>query len=350
VPIGDLRLYRRLGGTDSRHRLRALKAVVDLAVIVVSAGSERWLEPCLRTLFERAGSISLDVVVVENASVEPTRELLESGFPEARLLTCENRGFAHANNEALMTCDARYVLFLNPDTELRAGTLEELVSALDERPTVGLAGVRQVTPDGMLAPTIRHFPNAVRALGEALGSERLPWRGRWLGERELDLSRYDEEVACDWTSGSFMIARREAIESAGFLDERFFLYSEETDLCRRIKTAGWEIRHLPTMTILHHGGSARLGPKMAAQDAYTRLQYARKHFSPAHRIAYVAALRIRYVLRLLTPPALPKSRDRRAAALQALRMTLRGAAPPFGAPPGAAVTSREKRRLVEAAR
>ena len=95
-------------------------------------------------------------------------------------------------------------------------------------------------------PTIRRFPNAFRSLFEALGSERFPFRASWLGERELDLSVYERDVACDWTSGSFMLVRWEALQSAGFMDERFFLYCEETDLCLRIKQAGWEIRHVPT--------------------------------------------------------------------------------------------------------
>ncbi len=80
-----------------------------------------------------------------------------------------NHGFAHANNRAWMTCDARYVLFLNPDTELVDGTLADLVAALDARPDVGLAGVRHLTGDGALFPTIRRFPNGLRSLGQALG-------------------------------------------------------------------------------------------------------------------------------------------------------------------------------------
>ncbi len=84
-----------------------------------------------------------------------------------------------------LTTDARYVLFLNPDTEILEGTFEDLVKALDERPDVGLGGVRQVDAAGTLAPTIRRFPNALRTFGEAIGSEQLPFRANWLGEREL---------------------------------------------------------------------------------------------------------------------------------------------------------------------
>jgi GT2 family glycosyltransferase len=307
----------------------------DLAIIIVSTNEARWLTPCLQTIFDHAGEIDLDVVVADNESTDGTRELVEREFPRARVVTCENRGFAHANNRGLMTTDARYVLFLNPDTEILSGTLEELVRAMDERPEVGLAGARQVTADGQLFPTIRRFPNALRLLGDALGAERLPHRPGWLGERELDLARYDEEVACDWTSGSFLFTRREALESAGYLDERFFIYSEETDLCLRIKRAGWEVRHLPAMTILHHAEKAGINPKMTAQDVFTRLQYAGKNYSPVHRGLNFSVLALRYLTRAV--PLGANGAARSAASRRALRILFGLDAPPFGEPPRQAV-------------
>jgi len=116
----------------------------DLAVIIVSTNEAHWLRPCLGSVFAKAGGASLDVVVADNQSTDGTRELVEAEFPEARVVTCENRGFAHANNRGFMASEARYVLFLNPDTEILEGTFGDLVRALDERPEVGLIGVKQV--------------------------------------------------------------------------------------------------------------------------------------------------------------------------------------------------------------
>jgi GT2 family glycosyltransferase len=271
--------------------------VHDIAIITVSTNEAHWIRPCLRTVFEQMGDVRADVVVVDNESSDGTPDVVAAEFPAARVVPSRNHGFSHANNRALMTCDARYVLFLNPDTEIVDGTFAELVAAMDARPDVGLVGVRQINTQGVLDTTIRRFPNALRALGDALSAERLPSRPRWLGERELDPAVYDTEVACDWTSGSFMLVRREAIESAGFLDERYFMYSDETDFCRRIKTAGWDIRHLPLMTIIHHEGKAGVKPSIESLNAYTRLMYARKHFSPAHRAAYASAVLLRHGLR-----------------------------------------------------
>jgi GT2 family glycosyltransferase len=305
--------------------------VHDLAVIVVSTNEAHWLRPCLSTVFERAGDISLDVVVADNESTDGTRELVEQEFPSARVVTCENHGFAHANNRGWLTCDARYALFLNPDTEIVDGTFAELVAELDARPEVGLVGVRQLMGDGSVFPTIRRFPNALRAGAEALGSEHWPVRNRWTGERELRMELYERETPCDWTSGSFMLVRREALLAAGLLDERFFIYSEEPDLCLRVTRAGWRVTHLPTMTIIHHADKAGIRPKMAAQDTLTRMQYARKHFSPLHRSAYRAAIGLRYALRYAAARGADAALRREAAVAALAVLTGRGQ-PPFGTP------------------
>ena len=213
-------------------------------------------------------------------------DIVANEFPRARTIWSANHGFGHGNNRALMTTNARYVLFLNPDTEIIEGNFAELVRLMDERPSVGLVGCRQIiAEDGSLCMTGRYFPNALRALGDALSAERLPGRRpNWLGEREIDVAAYEREFECDWTTGAFMLARREALESAGWFDERYFMYSEETDLCRRIKTAGWEIRHLPQMTILHHATKDGVKPHLESLDAVTRMMYARKFLSPVHRL------------------------------------------------------------------
>src|SRR4051794_22066215 len=97
-------------------------APADLAIIVVSTNEAHWLTACLSTVFAHAGSARLDVVVVENDCTDGTRELVETAFPAARVVASANHGFAHANNRGAMTCEARYVLFLNPDTEIVDGT------------------------------------------------------------------------------------------------------------------------------------------------------------------------------------------------------------------------------------
>jgi GT2 family glycosyltransferase len=309
----------------------------DLAVIVVSTNERHWLERCLPTVFDRAGSLQLEVVVADNESSDGTAGFVES-FPGARVVRCRNRGFGHANNRALATCNARWVLFLNPDTEIVEGSLAELVDLLDRRPEIGLASVTQLTADGDVYPTIHWFPNALRVLGQAFGADRLKTAPSWVRERERDPKAYQREVSCDWLTGAFMAVRREAIASAGMFDERFFMSSEETDLACRIKQAGWAVIHLPSMTIVHHvHAGEQLGERMHAQYAYARVQYARKHFSPLHRFAYRSALCVGHAMRAAGWTIVRRDPERRAAERAALGTVLGRRPAPYGPTPPTAV-------------
>ena len=227
------------------------------------------------------------------------------------------------------------MLFLNPDTEIMAGTFADLIARLDRNDEIGLVGVKQLAGDGELFPTIRRFPSLSRYLFESLASDRkFPLRASWLGERELDMTVYEREVSCDWTSGSFMLARREALDTAGCFDERFFLFSEEVDLCWRIRRAGWDIRHLPAMTIVHHFSKVGVSPRILSQDAFARKQYLNKHFPTGRRLACTGALWLRHGLR-----AIPIGRDRHharrrsEASRQAIRVLAGASPPPFGRRP-----------------
>jgi GT2 family glycosyltransferase len=129
-----------------------------------------------------------------------------------------------------------------------------------------------------------------------------------------------------------MLARREAIESAGFMDERFFLYSEETDFCRRISEAGWDIRHFPWMTILHYGAEVGVHPRIESLSSHSRILYARKHFSLVHRAVYFGAVLLRHVIRLACAGRGEHGRRRAAAQWAAVKTLLRLSPPPH--PPG----------------
>ena len=254
--------------------------MADLAVIIVSYNSARWLNACLASVYAHAGNVGLEVVVVDNASSDASVDVVEREFPDVRVVRNENRGFAHGNNRGFETVDAPFVLFLNPDTEIRTGTFETLLSYLREHPSVGLLGCRQLDGLGDLCHTIRRFPSPLRYLLEAVGSERFRVRASWMGERELDLRAYDRETECDWVAGSFMLARRAAVTDAGMMDERYFLYSEEPDLCRGVQAAGWAIRYVPEMTIVHYEGPQSVDSRLTAQRAYSRRQYMYKHEGP----------------------------------------------------------------------
>jgi GT2 family glycosyltransferase len=199
---------------------------------------------------------------------------------------------------------------------------------MDARPRVGAASVIQEEADGSMQ-SIRRDPTVARALSEALLLRKLPGCDR-LQERELDQVAYGEEREADWLVGAVLILRREVAEAVGGFDERFFMYSEEADLCRRIRDAGWEVRHLPVMRILHYGGKPN--PRLAAQASFSRTVYAAKHFGRFEALTYRAVLALHHTLRIAGMALRRGMRERRTHEVRALKVVLGLADPPFANP------------------
>ena len=302
-----------------------MSARPDLSVIVVTHNRPELAVRTLRSALRAAQGLYVQWLIVDSGSTDGTPERIERELPGLGVLRGENEGFAAANNRALPLAMGRYVLLLNPDVEIAAGTFAELLAVLDERPEVGVASVVQQGSDGELQHSIRHYPSPRSALGEALG---LPWDG-WR-EEERAAERYRQESPADWLVGAFLIARCEAVHDVGPLDERFFLYSEETDWCYRAREAGWEIRHLPQMTVTHHNTTS-MRPDMVAQLSYAKLLFARKHYGRGRIAAIRLALAARHLARVFGLLALRRSpRERVRAERHALAVVVGVAAPPFG--------------------
>ena len=299
---------------------------MDLDVVIVSHRDERWLGACLNSLEKASGACAYRTTIVENGGSPIS--LAEAS--NRRVLYTANRGFAAANNEGARGSAAELLLFLNPDTELTHGTLEGLVQAMRDRSKVGLLSVRQVMGDGSLWPSLHRFPSMRRALAAAVASEQWPRFGKRLGERVLDMARYSRGGPFDWTTGAVFAVRREAFEAVDGFDERFFLFSEETDLCKRIQDLGWQAYHEPGITFIHHAGKAGVHPPREAQMAYGRLQYAKKHFSRRAAVGYHAILVMHHALRLMVLRFRGPSRSSSAAASSlALKVLLGRCQPPY---------------------
>jgi GT2 family glycosyltransferase len=298
----------------------------DLSVIVVTHRRPELALSTLRCAHAAAAGLDVQWLVVDSGSGDDTPDQIERTFPHVSVLRCENIGFAGANNRALTLARGRYVLLLNPDVDIVSGTLPELLATLDARPKVGIASVIQQGSDAQLQLSIRRYPSVLRAFGEALA---LPWHGS--REEQRNASLYAEEGSVDWLVGAFLIARAEVVQAIGGLDERFFLYSEETDWCYRARAAGWEVRHLPQMVVTHHT-TPSTRPDLVAQLSYAKLLFARKHYRGPRRAAIRVALATRHLLRVLALAARspsPHAGTRLAAERHALAVVTGLTSPPF---------------------
>lgn len=229
---------------------------MDVSVVVVSYNVRRHVLDALRSV-PPGGDLQIETIVVDNASSDGSVATIREEFPETIVVEAgENRGFGAANNLGLRRARGRYVLFLNPDAELRPGALERLVAYLDARPDVGIVGPRLRHPDGTVQPSRRRFPSIRTLLVESTVPGR--WWSGWPALRRyyLDDVPDDDAQDVDWLVGAALLVRRDAIEALGGFDERFFLYSEELDLARRFRLRGWRVVYDPEAEVIHHEGKS----------------------------------------------------------------------------------------------
>jgi N-acetylglucosaminyl-diphospho-decaprenol L-rhamnosyltransferase len=294
----------------------------DLAVVVVSHDSAEDLSECLSSLFERRGELELCVVVADSGSTDSTAEVA-ARFP-VLFVPGENHGFSAANNRALAetgVSSARYVLFLNPDTALTTGRLDDLLALCDARPDAGAFSVRQVDQEGNLIHSMGRFPSPGRYWLEASPVRRL----QALGHGVYDDALYERETEFDWATASFLLVRTEVLDAVGWFDERFFFTSEEVDLCRRIRSAGWRLQHLPSLTVMHRWAQRPPDPWREWMLVRGKIQYAEKWFSRSGVLLTRTALLVRHGLEALSPT---RSSAKRTDAHVKVRAALGLPAPP----------------------
>ena len=204
----------------------------------------------------------MHVVVVDNDSRDGTPEMVSREFPGVTLVTAPtNIGFARATNIAIRQGTAEYVLALNPDAEMRAGTLDALLRLMDEHPEIGICGCRLERPDGSFDHASRRsFPTILGALGHLLGPGRHRSGGRLAQYRALEVER----GPVDAVNGAFMLMRRSMLDEIGLFDEAYWMYMEDLDLCYRARTAGWTTWYEPDVSVMHVKGGTVPGKRRRA--------------------------------------------------------------------------------------
>ena len=245
---------------QSHTRSRQMTTLqTDISAIIVTWNSSQWIANCLKSLMNDLNSFYYKIVVVDNASTDNTTDLIRENFPEVILVqNTVNEGFARACNRALLECQSEYVLFINPDTEVVPGMTDTLVAFMKGHPEVGAIGPTLLNTDGSLQLSGNTFPNLRNIWLESLFLDRLFPKNRFFGSHKLSHLNRSEVCKIDWTMGSCLLLRKEALDKVGSFDNRFFLFFEETDLCLRLKKAGYEVYLIPEAKIVHGGGSSRL--------------------------------------------------------------------------------------------
>lgn len=252
---------------------------MELSIVIISWNTCEILRACLESVFDQIGDLRAKVIVVDNASSDGSPDMVERQFPQVHLIrNDENRGFAAANNQAFGLTNSRHVLLLNSDTIILGNVLKESVRYMDAHEDVGMFGCRVLNPDRTVQRTCFQYPTLFNLFLKATGLSGCNWP-QFLGREHMTHWDRDTERDVDVVTGCCMMVRRRAIEKVGSLDESFFFCGEETDWCRRFKTAGWCVRFAPVGEIIHIGNASgkQLHEQRALLLAKGLVQYHRKH-------------------------------------------------------------------------
>jgi GT2 family glycosyltransferase len=275
---------------------------MKLSIIIVSWNVRQDVLDCLRSIRQNPLSKAFEVILVDNASSDGTVEAVRRGFPETAVIAnADNRGFAAANNQALTVAEGEYLLLLNPDTLVHRHSLDLLIRYMESHPDVGACGPRLLNSDGTTQLSVRHFPSIRAALYR---HSSLRYLGLFRGEYRRSLMKdfgHDERTDVDVVKGAALLVRRSVIDQIGLLDEAFFMYYEEADLCLRIRKAGWRIVFLADAVVTHTGGrsSDKAGMDRRIMRLRSLVMFVSKHRGRPTTVLFVCVLAPTLLLRYL---------------------------------------------------
>jgi GT2 family glycosyltransferase len=294
-----------------------MNASMDVSIIIVNLNSRQLLADCLNSIYQQTHDVAFEVIVVDNASTDGSVEMATTQFPQARVVAnAGNNRYAIANNQGLELAQGRHIFYLNGDTVLLGNTVKELADYLDAHPEVGGVGCPLIYPDGRFQDACFRFPSAVNVF-YLLCCARFYWNTRLAGNYP-HLRQAARPQPVDFVIGACCMARRALLEQLRGMDPDYYFYGEDSDLCYRIRRAGWPIQYLPrAANVVHYGGVSStinlFDNNQRAKHLWgwkSRFLFVAKHYPLWRKIGILAAVCAALVLNgLLYGLAACKRRD-----------------------------------------
>ncbi|MBU1148904.1 glycosyltransferase family 2 protein [Patescibacteria group bacterium] len=236
-----------------------MKYDLNLSIVIVNWNVKDLLEQCLTSIFDHTTDLNFEVIVVDNASPDQAdlTGMMKQQFPEVKYIpNNKNLGFARANNQAIVLGQGEFVLLMNPDTELRENSLLRMVNFMRQNEEVGISGCKILNTDHTVQPSIRKFPNLFSQILIMLKLHHFfvnisALRNYFQKDFDYNLSQ-----AVDQVRGAFFMMRKTMIDKVGVLDDKYWIWFEEVDYCKRAKDVSWEVWYFPTAEVFHHWGQS----------------------------------------------------------------------------------------------
>jgi GT2 family glycosyltransferase len=274
--------------------------VTDLSIVIVSWNTKKYLEECLTSLRTIDGNLSVEIIVVDNASTDGSPEMIRTQFPHVILIESgANLGFAGGNNIGLKEATGKYVCLINSDVNVPPDCLPKMHAYMEQQPAIGLLGPGMLRPDGLVYRSGMRFPTLWNVFLRALFLDSLFKGFRVFGGFLMKDFRFDRTMDMDVLNGWLWMARREALDQVGPLDDRFFMYAEDVDWCKRFHLAGWRVVFYPEAKALHYGGAsaANAPSRFNVEMQRANLQYWKKYHGRISVFIYLLIGCLSYAIR-----------------------------------------------------
>lgn len=275
---------------------------IDISVVIVNWNTRDLLMVCLNSLEEQKGNFRKEVIVVDNGSSDGSQAAVRKSFPQVQIIENNaNLGFAKANNIGMKASEGRYLCLVNSDVKVLDGCLDQLVRYIDQDTSIGIIGPKILWPDMTLQDSCRKFPSLWNNVCDFLHLNRLFPKSDIFSSEHMMFFDHMTIRNVEGLVGCFLMIRKEALEQAGLFDEQFFIYYEETDLCKRIRDKNWKIVFFPSARAIHYGrkSSSKDALRFSFEQLKSKIQYWEKHHSRLTVIIILFILLMQHGLRLV---------------------------------------------------
>lgn len=237
-----------------------MNASIDISIAIVSYNTRDLLRACLRSLQTHSDAANLEIIVIDNASRDGSAHMVRQEFPDVQLIeSAHNSGYGAANNRALQEARGEFVWILNSDTTIESATIATMLEWMRAQPRCGAIGTRLILPAGTTQPSCALDPSLFAVFIEQTYLDKLMPGNRYAGSYAMTDWDYNDLREVPQVCGASLLVRRAAWRALGGFDESYFMYFEDTDLCVRLREAGWKIWYLPAARVHHHLGASSAG-------------------------------------------------------------------------------------------
>lgn len=252
--------------------------MTDLTISIVSNGNRELLDRCLDSIIRNTRRISYEIFVVDNCSTDGSPEMVREKYPSVKLVEKQQKGgYSENHNKVLSSFDSSYVIILNDDVEIIGDCLEKMLNTLKSDSSAGCAGCMLLNSDGTLQQSVYRLPSLSVLFNQAFFLGRIFPGSNYFNDYKN--WAHDEKWYVEFIVGACMMFPAEVIKKIGLMDEDYFIYAEDADLCKRVLDAGWKIIYTPEARMIHHGGSSmkKIGDRALAHSFISMHIYFRKH-------------------------------------------------------------------------